>query len=121
LNGASKLLAIGKTMMVAALFGASASLDAFWVAYSLPLLLPSLLTTVVTVAFVPRFMANLEGREGPETWAGANTFFTVVVGVSLIASAAMFVFADALVGALAPGLAAEARTEAVSLSRLLLP
>lgn len=121
LNGASKLLAIGKTMMVAALFGASASLDAFWVAYSLPLLLPSLLTTVVTVAFVPRFMANLEGREGPEAWAGANTFFTVVVGISLIASAAMFVFADALVGALAPGLAAEARGEAVSLSRLLLP
>lgn len=121
LNGASKLLAIGKTMIVAALFGASASLDAFWVAYSLPLLLPSLLTTVVTVAFVPRFMASLEGRDGPEAWAGANTFFTVVVGLSLVASLAMYVFADALVGWLAPGLAAEARGEAVSLSRLLLP
>jgi putative peptidoglycan lipid II flippase len=121
LNGASKVLAIGKTMMVAALFGASASLDAFWVAYSLPLLLPSLLTTIVTVAFVPRFMAHLEGREGPEAWAGANTFFTVIVGISLVASLAMFVFADVLVGWLAPGLAPEAHGEAVSLSRLLLP
>ena len=121
LNGVSKLLAIGKTMMVAALFGASASLDAFWVAYSLPLLLPSLLTTVVTVAFVPRFMANLEGRDGPDAWAGANTFFTVVIGISVVASVAMFVFAEALVGWLAPGLAPEARGEAVSLSRILLP
>ncbi|MGL6291512.1 MAG: murein biosynthesis integral membrane protein MurJ [Silanimonas sp.] len=121
LNGASKLLAIGKTMLVAALFGASASLDAFWVAYSLPLLLPSLLTTVVTVAFVPRFMASLEGRDGPEAWAGANTFFTVIIGISLVASVAMYVYADALVGWLAPGLATEARAEAVSLSRLLLP
>jgi putative peptidoglycan lipid II flippase len=121
LNGASKLLAIGKTMMVAALFGASASLDAFWVAYSLPLLLPSLLTTVVTVAFVPRFMAKLEGRDGPEAWAGANTFFTLIIGISIAASIAMFVFAHTLVGWLAPGLAPEARDEAVSLSRLLLP
>lgn len=121
LNGAGKFLAIGKTMLVASLFGASASLDAFWVAYSLPLLLPSLLATVVTVAFVPRFMATLEGRHGPEAWAGANTFFTVVVGTSIAAAVAMYVYADALVGRLAPGLDAATRGEAVALTRLLLP
>lgn len=121
LNGVGKVLALGKTMLVAALFGVGASLDAFWVAYSLPLLLPSLLTTVVTVAFVPRFMAKLEGREGPEAWAGANTFFTLIIALSLVASATMYVFADSLVGFLAPGLTEATRTEAVSLTRLLLP
>lgn len=70
LNGVGKVLALGKTMLVAALFGVGASLDAFWVAYSLPLLLPSLLTTVVTVAFVPRFMAKLEGRKARKPGRG---------------------------------------------------
>lgn len=121
LNASSKVLAIGKTMLIAALFGASASLDAFWVAYSLPLLLPSLLTTVVTVAFVPRFMANLEGREGPDAWAGANTFFTLILAFSVVATVLMHVHADVLVGWLAPGLAGAPRAKAIELTRVLLP
>ena len=121
LNGASKLLAVGKTMLIAALFGAGAALDAFWVAYSLPLLLPSLLTTVVTVAFVPRFMASLEGRTGPEAWAGANTFFTVVVGASVAAALLMYLKADTLVAWMAPGLDAATAAKAVALTRILLP
>lgn len=121
LNASSKVLAVGKTMLIAALFGASASLDAFWVAYSLPLLLPSLLATVVTVAFVPRFMANLEGRDGPEAWAGANTFFTLIVGASVAAAVLMYAEAGRLVAWLAPGLDGETRDEAIRLTRILLP
>ena len=44
LNLAGKVLAIGKTLFIAALFGTSSHLDAFWVAYSLPLLLPNVLS-----------------------------------------------------------------------------
>lgn len=121
LNGSSKLLAIGKTMLIAALFGAGASLDAFWVAYSLPLLLPSLLTTVVTVAFVPRFMASLESRDGAEAWAGANTFFTSILLLSVALSAWMYFRADLLVSWMAPGLSPETRDQAIRLTRILLP
>lgn len=118
---ASKVLAIAKTMLIAALFGAGASLDAFWVAYTLPLLLPALLTNVVTVAFVPRFMASLEGFEGPEAWRGANTLFTTILLLSVLAAAAMMLWAPVLVGVLAPGLAAETQAEAVRLTRMLMP
>ena len=121
LNGLSKFMAIGKTMLIAGLFGAGASLDAFWVAYSLPTLLPALLTTVITVAFVPRFMASLEGRRGSETWRGANTLFTLILLIAVLASVAMGLYADALVRALAPGLAADTQAEAVRMTRLLLP
>jgi len=121
LNGGSKFLAMVKTMIVAAFFGASATLDAFWVAYSLPLLLPSLLTTVITVAFVPRFMATLEGREGPDAWAGANTLFTLIVGISMVAATAMYVYASVLVSWMAPGLSPETHAKAVDLTRVLLP
>lgn len=121
LNLASKGLAIAKTMLISALFGASASLDAFWVAYSLPTLLPAVLTTVITVAFVPRFMASLEGRSGPEAWRGANTLFTLVMLVSVVAAALMSLYAPALVRGLAPGLAEATHAEAVRLTRLLMP
>lgn len=117
----SKALAIAKTILIAALFGAGATLDAFWVAYTLPLLLPALLTNVVTVAFVPRFMASLEGREGPADWRGANTLFTTIVLISLVATAAMMLWAPALVSLLAPGLSAQTQAEAVRLTRLLMP
>ncbi|HEY6892883.1 MAG TPA: hypothetical protein VI258_01850, partial [Rhodanobacteraceae bacterium] len=59
---AGKVLAIGKTLFIAALFGTSSHLDAFWVAYSLPLLLPNVLSLTITTAFVPRFVASLQGR-----------------------------------------------------------
>ncbi|MBK9494661.1 MAG: polysaccharide biosynthesis C-terminal domain-containing protein [Xanthomonadales bacterium] len=121
LNGLSKFMAIGKTMLIAGLFGAGASLDAFWVAYSLPTLLPALLTTVITVAFVPRFMASLEGRRGVAVWRGANTLFTLILGLAVLASLAMGWYAEALVGFLAPGLAAETQADAVRMTRLLLP
>lgn len=121
LNAGSKVLAIAKTMIVAAFFGASATLDAFWVAYSLPLLLPSLLTTVITVAFVPRFMATLEGREGPDAWAGANTLFTLIIAISIAAATAMFAYASVLVSWMAPGLSPETHAKAVELTRVLLP
>lgn len=121
LNLGSKLLAVAKTVLVAALFGAGATLDAFWVAYSLPMLLPGLLTSVITVAFVPRFVRNLEGRTGPEAWRGANTLFSVVLALSVLAALLMSVWASALVGTLAPGLAPDTHAQAVSLTRMLLP
>lgn len=118
---AGKALAIAKTIIIAAVFGAGASLDAFWVAYTLPLLLPALLTNVVTVAFVPRFMASLEGRDGPEAWRGANTLFTTIVLTSVVATAAMMIWAPTLVATLAPGLTEHTQAEATRLTRMLIP
>lgn len=118
---AGKLLALLKTAVIAALFGAGAALDAFWVAYSLPLLLPGILTTVVTVAFVPRFMRGLDRTAGPEAWRGANSLFTLILLLSLGAAALMAWQADALVRVLAPGLAPDAHAHAVELTRVLLP
>ncbi|MEO7917439.1 MAG: lipid II flippase MurJ, partial [Dokdonella sp.] len=66
LNLAGKLLGLVKTLLIAGLFGTTGMLDAFWVAYSLPLLLPALLTGTLTIAFVPRFVSSLAGRSGAE-------------------------------------------------------
>jgi putative peptidoglycan lipid II flippase len=118
---AGKVLAIGKTLFIAALFGTSSHLDAFWVAYSLPLLLPNVLSLTITTAFVPRFVASLEGRSSPEVWKGANTLFTSILILIAIGGAAMFVWASPLIGLLAPGLSASTHDEAVGLIRLMVP
>lgn len=121
LNLAGKFLAIGKTLIIATLFGTSGMLDAFWVAYSLPLMLPNLLTTVITVAFVPRFVKNLEGRTGTVAWRGANTLFTLAIGLALVTCLAILWRADVLVRWLAPGLASPYREQAIQMVRLMLP
>ncbi|MFZ2237619.1 MAG: lipid II flippase MurJ [Dokdonella sp.] len=121
LNLAGKLLGLGKTLLIAGLFGTTGMLDAFWVAYSLPLLLPALLTGTLTIAFVPRFVSSLEGRTGAEAWRGANTLFTLVIGFAIIGSVLMYIFASGLVQRLAPGLDLATHVKAVELTRLLLP
>jgi putative peptidoglycan lipid II flippase len=121
LNLGGKFLAIGKTLFVAALFGTTGALDAFWVAYSLPLMLPGVLASVVTLAFVPRFVKNLEGRTGPDIWRGANSLFTVVVLLAMIGGAAMYVWASELVHTLAPGLEPATHDQAVSMTRMMVP
>jgi uncharacterized membrane protein YfcA len=93
-----KVLAIGKTLFIAALFGTSSHLDAFWVAYSLPLLLPNVLSLTITTAFVPRFVASLEGRTSPEVWRGANTLFTLILILIAAGGAAIFIWASPLIG-----------------------
>lgn len=121
LNLASKLLAIGKTLIIATLFGTTGMLDAFWVAYSLPLMLPMLLTTVLTVAFVPRFVKSLEGRTGVDVWRGANTLFTIAIACALLACAAIYLWTPALVHRLAPGLKPPIHAQAVAMTRMMLP
>lgn len=121
LNLAGKVLAIGKTLFIAALFGTSSHLDAFWVAYSLPILLPNVLSSTITTAFVPRFVASLEGRTGPEIWKGANALFTSILILIAIGGAAIFVWASPLIGVLAPGLSPATHDEAVGLMRLMVP
>lgn len=121
LNLGGKFLALGKALLVAGLFGTSGTLDAFWVAYSLPLLLPGLLTATLTIAFVPRFVANLEGRIGAEAWRGANSLLTLVVMLALVGSVLMYIYASAIVRLMAPGLAVDTHAQAVSMTRMLLP
>lgn len=121
LNLAGKLLGLGKTLLIAGLFGTTGMLDAFWVAYSLPLLLPALLTGTLTIAFVPRFVSSLAGRTGADAWRGANTLFTLVIGLAIIGSVLMYIYASGLVQRLAPGLDLATHAKAVELTRLLLP
>lgn len=99
-----KSLGLVKTLVIAAVFGASGTLDAFLVAYTLPTMMPGLILGVVTTAFIPRFKRSAAKGHEQIDWRGLNTLFTVVVATIFGLAVAIVAGRDAIVFALAPGL-----------------
>jgi putative peptidoglycan lipid II flippase len=102
LNLCGKILGLLKNLLIAAVFGASWALDAFWVAYLLPFAIPSILRGIAASAFIPRFMLSLAGPE-PD-WRGANTFFTAMLLITACFSSLFFFGAEQVVSLTAPSL-----------------
>ncbi len=120
MNLAGKLLGFGRTILIAAIFGTSVALDAFWVALLLPSILPSLLGGVMTTAFVPQYMRTLAQRHDPQTWRGANTFFALCMVACALFTIVLVWAAPQIVTATAPGLVGESRMLAIEMARALL-
>jgi putative peptidoglycan lipid II flippase len=118
----SRVLGLVREATVAARFGASGEMDAFFVAFRIPdLLLNSLLTFLVATSFIPIF-AEFEAR-GDERGAGAFTasvagmLALTLCGVALLLS----LVAPWLVPTIAPGLPPARARLAVELTRVMLP
>ena len=120
----SRVLGFIRDMIVARFFGASASADAFYVAYRIPNLFRELLAEgTMSAAFVPVFTEYLSTREREEARELASSVFTallifatLVVGVGLLA-------APYLVRAIAPGFTTDPDKFAatVFMTRLMFP
>ncbi|HEX7046975.1 MAG TPA: murein biosynthesis integral membrane protein MurJ [Gammaproteobacteria bacterium] len=119
LHMTGKGLGLVKTLVIAAWFGASGALDAFWVAYMIPQLMPGLILGVVTTAFIPSFMRSAATDEESIDWRGLNTLFTLV-GMTVITIAILVVLArSGIVSAMAPGLPADVHALAAKLMGLM--
>ena len=101
---AGKVLGLSKTLVIAAFFGTSAALDAFWVAYALPMLLPGLVRGVVATAFIPGFMRSSRDGVDAVDWRGLNTLFTLVALLIVLIAVLAVVGRHPLVTFMAPGL-----------------
>lgn len=112
-----KLLGLVKMLVIASLFGASGSLDAFWIAYTVPAMLPGVILGVVATAFIPRFMhSSAEGEERMD-WQGLNTLLTLV-GFCVLLLAGLLAWGNhAVVSFMAPGLTPEVHGIAADLTR----
>jgi putative peptidoglycan lipid II flippase len=120
LSLSGKVLAVTKTFIIAALFGTSGSLDAFWVAYLLPTVLPEYLKGILSTAFIPRFMKSLAGESDTANWRGANTLFTVMLLLMFTFSLVAMLFTPWVVKAVAPGLTDSVHQQAVAMTRVML-
>lgn len=120
LSLSGKVLAVTKTFIIAALFGTSGSLDAFWVAYLLPTVLPEYLKGILSTAFIPRFMKTLAGEGNTASWRGANTLFTAMLLLVFVFSLVAMFFTPWVVKAVAPGLTDSVHQQAVGMTRVML-
>lgn len=120
LTGLSQLLGFGRDVVVAAVFGAGAELDAYLVAQGLMNLVLALVAGAVARALVPTASRAAAAGDVDRANRTARTLLTLTAVVLLVGSAVMVVLARPLVGLLAPGFDASTAELAVRLSRIVL-
>lgn len=120
-NVASKLTALVREIVIAGQYGATAAMDAYLVAYSLPSVLFYLFTGALATVVVPVYSEYAaKGRER-EAWGLFGTFFHVLLLLLVLVTALGLLLAPWLVRLLAPGFPADTLHLAVSLTRWMFP
>lgn len=98
----SRLLGVGRELVLAALFGAGNAMDAFFVAFRIPNLVRDLFAEgAMSAAFVPTFTRCLTTKGKPAAWRLGNLVITALVVVTGALVVAGAIFAGPLVRAIA--------------------
>ena len=123
----SRLLGAARAVVIADQYGATVELDAFWVAMRLPDLVFQLLAgATLAAAFIPVFARVLNDRGDWAAWRLASIVLNWVLIGTIALAVLIFMFADLIVPALAPGLGEdsgvreEVLNDAIFLTRVLL-
>ena len=120
----SRILGVFREIVLAALFGAGNQMDAFNVAFRVPNLLRDLFAEgAMSAAFVPAFTRRLANESRESAWRLGNLVISTLTLATLISVAVAWLFAPALVRALAPEFeAVPGKLElTVLLTRIMLP
>ena len=117
----SVVLGFAREAVIAFYFGASAQLDAFLVALSLPRLLGAQVGVLTTAVVLPRYIAHREqGR--PEVAAALMQHWTrFLLLAATVICVALALISGPLIGLIGPGLSEAARDDAAGWLRGLLP
>lgn len=100
---ASRLLGVGREMVLAAVFGASAQMDAFNVAFRVPNLLRDLFAEgAMSAAFVPTFTRTLTSGGKEAAWRLGNLVMNALILVTAALALLGILFAPQITGAFAP-------------------
>lgn len=119
---ASRVLGLLREILTAGFFGATRSLDAFYVSYTLANLARQLLAEgALSASFVPVF-SRVHKREGDAASAGlARQVMTILIAVCAAVVALGILASPLLVRLIAPGFEAAQHALAVSLTRAMFP
>ena len=117
----SRVLGLAREVLIAAFFGATKSMDAFNVAYTLSNLARQLLAEgALSAAFVPIFSKALT-KSKQRALTLARMSMTVLLIVAFIVTGLGIFFAPSLVKIMSPGFDLAAHELAVGLTRLMFP
>ncbi|MDY6399546.1 MAG: murein biosynthesis integral membrane protein MurJ [Synergistales bacterium] len=117
----SRILGLAREVLVAAYFGATGSMDAFNVAYTLSNLARQLLAEgALSAAFVPVFSKILNDSKQKALTLARQTMTVLLFATFIVVGLGIY-FAPALVKIMAPGFDAESRELAISMTRGMFP
>ncbi|MBA2271475.1 MAG: murein biosynthesis integral membrane protein MurJ [Chthoniobacterales bacterium] len=118
----SRLLGLVREVVIASLFGASRSLDAFLTAFRAPNMLRDLFAEgALSTAFVTTFSKKIQSGGDQSAWALANKVATLTAVFMSIVVIIGILIAPFLVSILAPGFDAEKAALTVVLARVMYP
>jgi putative peptidoglycan lipid II flippase len=106
-------------MILAKYFGASANMDAYMAAITLPTVLTSIFFASGGYAFVPVFSEELDCGNEQRAWMVAGNTGLLVLGFSLLLALATSLLAGPLTAVLYPGLSPETAGQTVDILRIL--
>lgn len=123
----SRLLGLFRTVAIAAVFGTSPELSAYWVAFRIPdLIFQVVAGATLASAFIPTF-SRVFAREGEEeAWKLASSVINLILVVTVVLAVLGFLFAPVVVPLTAPGLgddvgrSDELQSLAVELTRIMM-
>jgi putative peptidoglycan lipid II flippase len=115
-----RTLGLLRDIAVAAIFGAQADTDAFFLAYKIPYLLTLMVAGALTATFVPLFSYRLATGRKEEAWDLSvnigNIIATTLIGVSIV----LAIIAPWLIPLVGPGLKPATVAKGVFLFRILM-
>lgn len=121
-NASALVLQFLTTILVARAFGATAQMDAYTLAVSIPESLQYvLMLATLGVVFTPMFIEARTQHGESDAWSMALSLLTLVAGAVVIAIPVLAWAMPWLMELLAPGFAPATRALAVELARLILP
>jgi len=118
----SKILGLVRDMMIAGEFGMAAAAQAYETASKLPVtIFDFVLGGVVTAAFIPVYNSLAVKRGKKDALSFAQSYFNLIILVTVCLSVIGVVFSPALVSFIAPELSAETANLAATLTRIMFP
>jgi len=115
------LTALVREVVIARQFGATAAMDAYLVAFSLPSVLFYLFTGALATVVVPVYSEYASRGREREAWDLFGTFFNVLLMLLVLVTALGLLLAPWLVKLLAPGFQGDTLSLAVVLTRWMFP
>jgi putative peptidoglycan lipid II flippase len=118
---ASRVLGLLRDRLLASHFGISPLTDAYTAAFRLPDLLFALLVSgAFAVAFIPVLTEHWSKQEQAEAWELSSVILNLLVLVTLVAAAVMFIFVEPLTRLLVPEFDPERFRLTVNLTHIML-
>jgi putative peptidoglycan lipid II flippase len=117
----SKLLGFLRETSLAAVFGATADVDAFLVAQTIPSFLFSIVSYSLTTTFVPMYSQARENKGSEAAFRFASTVMWAVLAVGVLFVAIGEVLAGPLARVVAPGFSGDIARLTTYLSRIIFP